>query len=61
MTTPQERADAIAMLAGIQDRLKGTNPSMAMTPADVGALIDFTEEDYGNTEEGHTGKLVRHF
>jgi hypothetical protein len=43
-TTLAERALAIWMLAEAQDRMS-TNPSMAMEPAQVAALLDFVEDD----------------
>lgn len=46
MTTIAQRAFAIRMLAEAQKRLKGS-PSVALSPAETAALIDFTEdEDY---------------
>jgi len=57
MTTIQERADAIAWLAAVQANLAQNEEScrasadarigvsIALDPADVAALIDFTEEN----------------
>lgn len=61
MTTRAQRAYAIRLLAGIQTRLKGVaSASLAMTPAETAALVDFVEEEYAYTEEGNAGQLVRH-
>lgn len=44
LTSQQERGDAIAMLAGAIERLK-YDVSIAITPAEAAALVDFTEEN----------------
>ena len=52
MTTQLERADAILMLAAAQERLSYRDDiasplsvSVALTPADVAALVDFSHEE----------------
>lgn len=45
MTTRAQRAYAIRTLAAAQQRIKGDALSLALTPWEVAALIDFTEDE----------------
>lgn len=61
MTTRAQRAYAIRLLAGAQSRLQGAaSPSLALTPVEVAALMEVSEEEDAYTEESNAGQLVRH-